>query len=163
MELDRISRPHCPFHSRRWLAKARQRRSTKNSLDRLFADFVNLLPSKNFFKDSNRDILRSAESVYGEDFQRDSALPHLICRTCERRVNNFITFKNIICETQRSLREDIRTKRCIELLPSVPKPPLRVLAAGSSRCRSIDFNVAGSESDRSESVAQTVPLHVSLF
>ncbi len=119
--------------------------------------------SKNLFKDLNRDILRSAESIYGEDFQRDSALPHLICRPCERRVNNFIAFKNIICETQRSLREDIRTKRCIELLPSVPKPPSKVLAAGSSRCRSIDFNVAGSESDRSESVAQTVPLHVSLF
>jgi hypothetical protein len=115
------------------------------------------------FKDSNREILRSAESVYGDEFQRDNALPHLICRPCERRVNNFITFKNIICETQRSLREDIRVKRCIELSPSVSKPPSKVLAAGSSRRRSIDFNVAGSESGRSESVEKTVPLHVSLF
>jgi hypothetical protein len=60
---------------------------------------------KNLFGDSNRAILRSAESFYGSELPQSSDLPHLICRPCERRLNTVIQFKQTIGETQRKVRE----------------------------------------------------------
>ena len=62
-----------------------------------------------------------------------------------------IQFKKTISETQQQLREDFRTKRCVELSPSVVKPANKAQATGSSRRRSIDFNVAADESPTSSS------------
>ena len=50
----------------------------------------------------------------------------------------------IITETQKKLTtEDVRTKRCLELSPSVAKPSAKVQATGGSRRRSLDFATAG--------------------
>jgi hypothetical protein len=103
--------------------------------------------SKNLFRDSNRAILRNAETLYGGELLQSGDLPHLVCRPCERRLNTALQFKRTIGETQRQLREDFRAKRCVELSPSVAKPAPKVRAAGSSRRRSIDFNIAADESE----------------
>ena len=43
-------------------------------------------------------------------------------------------------ETQKKLRtEDVGTKRCLELSPSVAKPSAKVQATGGSRRRNLDF------------------------
>ena len=111
--------------------------------------------SRNLFRDAN--ILRNAEAVYGREFPRDTNLPHLACRACVRRLNNFSQYKDIITETQRKLEtEEVRTKRCIELSPSVAKPSAKVQATGGSRRRSLDFADAGAR--QSEST-----FHVSRF
>ena len=97
--------------------------------------------SRNLFRDPN--ILHNAEAVYGGKLPQVTNLPHLVCPTCVRRLNNFSQYRNIVMETQQKLSEDIRTKRCLELSPSVVKPSAKVQATGGSRRRSIDFTDAG--------------------
>ena len=85
--------------------------------------------SRNLFRDAN--ILRNAEAVYGGKLPQDTNLPHLACRACVRRLNNFSQYRNVITETQKKLTtEDVRTKRCLELSPSVAKPSAKVQATG---------------------------------
>ena len=98
--------------------------------------------SKNLFRAQNKTILRNAEIIYGGQLPQDENLPHLICTPCERRLKNATHFKNVIRETQRALREDICTKRCVELSPSVVKPSANQHASGTRRRRSIDFSTA---------------------
>jgi hypothetical protein len=115
--------------------------------------------SKNLFRDSNRILLRNAETVYGDKLPQSSDLPHLICRPCERRLNTAIQFRRTISETQRLLRQDVRTKRCVELSPSVAKPAPKLQETESPRRRSLDFNIAsGNQNENSNAL-----LHVSIF
>ena len=116
--------------------------------------------SKNLFRDQNKTVLRNAERIYGRELPHSDNLPHLICAPCERRLNNAIKFKGIIEETQRVLQEDVRAKRCVDVSPSVPKPPMKVRSAGTSRRRSIDFNIGTGEL---ESNIISSPLNVSLL
>ena len=112
--------------------------------------------SRNLFRDAN--ILRNAEAVYGGKLPQDTNLPHLACRACVRRLNNFSQYRNVITETQKKLTtEDVRTKRCLELSPSVAKPSAKVQATGGSRRRSLDFATAGAPGQSESS------LHVSKF
>ena len=67
------------------------------------------------FGKANRTLLVAAGNIYGSPFQRNESLPHLLCRPCERRLRNFIAFKTMISESQRSLA---RAKRCMEESPS---------------------------------------------
>ena len=91
--------------------------------------------SRNLFRDAN--ILRNAEAVYCGKLPQDTNLPHLACRACVRRLNNFSQYRNVITETQKKLTtEDVRTKRCLELSPSVAKPSAKVQA---SKFYSSDF------------------------
>ena len=106
--------------------------------------------SKNLFRDSNRALLRSTEDILGGELTRDSSLPYLVCRPCERRVMNFCQFRGVIIETQRLLQQGVHTKRCIELSPSVAKPSPKVRAACSSHRRSIDFSDVVDESQNSQ-------------
>jgi hypothetical protein len=62
-------------------------------------------------------VLASAELLYGGKLLRGDSLPHLVCLPCERRLDNFMKFKNMICDNQDSM---MRQKRCIELSPSAP-------------------------------------------
>ena len=71
-------------------------------------------------------------------------LPHLVCRPCERRVNNAIQLRNVIANTQQLLRNHLHENRCVEVSLSVNKPPAKVHAAGPCR-RSLDFSVSASE------------------
>ena len=48
---------------------------------------------------------------------KSELLSRMICRLCERRVNNFKAFKKTITKTQTSFE---RIKRCIEVSPSAP-------------------------------------------
>ena len=75
--------------------------------------------SKHLFRKGNRALLGAAEDIYGSTLRQDNnLLPHLVCRPCERRTKNFVAFKTLITESQRSFE---RVKRCTELSPSVPR------------------------------------------
>ena len=115
--------------------------------------------SKNLFRKNNQATLQNAEVIYGAELPQNSNLPHLICTPCERRLNNAIQLKKTITETQHAIQEDLVTKRCLEVSPSVQKPPTKVRSTGSSHRRSIDFS-AGEQSGSSPGV---ISLHVSTF
>lgn len=116
--------------------------STDISRCRLCNSVVDRTHSKNLFRSSNLTILRNVEQIYGCALPQENFLPYLICRPCERRLNNAIQFKNTIVETQRSLQNDLRAKRCKELSPSVTKLSTKIHAAGAGpRRRSIDFDL----------------------
>ena len=106
---------------------------------------------KNLFNKTNKKILNNVESIHGEKLPHVEGFPNLLCRPCERRVNNTITFKNVISETQKSLLKDSRTKRCLDISPSVVRPAAKV-AVVDSRRRSL-FNVSSS-SDEPTAMAQ---------
>ena len=115
--------------------------------------------SKNLFRKNNQATLRNAEIIYGGELPQNSNLPYLICTPCERRLDNAIQLKKTIAETQRTIQEDLVTKRCLKVSPSVQKPPTKVRSTGSSRRRSIDFSAA----DQSESSPGIISLNVSTF
>lgn len=54
---------------------------------------------KNLFGKANRLLLQTAEEFYGSSLPQSEDLPHLICRPCERRLNNFKVFKTVISES----------------------------------------------------------------
>ena len=97
--------------------------------------------SKGLFRMQNEDILPSAEIFYGANLPQDTELPERVCAACERRLNNAMKFRKVIVETQHTLHESIRSKRLLELSPSINPSP-KVRAVGALRRRSIDFNVA---------------------
>ena len=80
-----------------------------------------VLHCKNLFKKATEELLGLAEAVFGGTLQRHELKPHLLCRPCERRLNNSRAFKAMITESQshfqRSERQE-RVKRCIEVSPS---------------------------------------------
>ena len=98
---------------------------------------------KNLFNKKNQVILKNVASILGEDLPHVDGFPSLICRPCERRVSNTISFKNLISETQKSLSKDSRSKRCVEISPSVLRPSVKA-AAVESRRRSLTFDAATS-------------------
>ena len=96
--------------------------------------------SKDLFRKQNQDILREAEVFFGANLPKESQLPDQICAPCERRLNNAKKFRQVIADTQHTLRENICSKRCLQLSPSINPSP-KVRATGALRRRSIDFNV----------------------
>ena len=109
---------------------------------RLCKAVVDRRHSKDLFSATNRAILTNAQNIYGRALTQDQALPHLICRPCERRLDNAIKFKKVIEETQKSLESVTRSKRCIEISPSVTQPStsrVRASNIGGSSRRSLDF------------------------
>ena len=118
---------------------------------------------KNLFNKKNQRILNNVESIHGEKLPHVNGFPNLLCRPYERRVNNTITFKNVISETQKSLLKDSRTKRCLDISLSVAIPAAKV-AVVDSRRRSL-FNVSTS-SDEPTAMAQmalAMPIEVSYY
>ena len=91
---------------------------------RLCGSVKDVLHCKNLFKKATEELLALAEAVFGGTLQRHELRPHLVCRPCERRLNNFRAFKAMITESQshfqRSERQE-RVKRCIEVSPSAPR------------------------------------------
>ena len=118
--------------------------------------------SKNLFRAQNKTILRNAEFSYGSELPQDENLPHLICTPCERMLKNATHFKNVIRETQRALREEIRAKRCVELSPSVVKLSAKLRASGTRRRRSIDFSTAADKPQTLVSKLTFLNSHLSL-
>ena len=76
---------------------------------------------KNLFKKSNEELLAAAEAVYGGTLPGNELRPHLLCRPCERRLNNFKAFRAMITESQSHFQRSDRVKRCIEASPSAPR------------------------------------------
>ena len=76
---------------------------------------------KNLCKKSNEELLAAAEAVYGGTLPRNELRPHLLCRPCERRLNNFKAFRAMITESQSHFQRSDRVKRCIEASPSAPR------------------------------------------
>ena len=76
---------------------------------------------KNLFKEANEQLLATAEAELGGTLQRKELRPHLVCRPCERRMNNFRAFKAMSqSHLQRSERQE-RVKRYIKVSPSAPR------------------------------------------
>ena len=82
---------------------------------------------KNLYNKANCQLLTMAETIYGCKLPCDDELPRLICRPCERRLNNFKAFKTVVCDSQTAFS---RTKRCIVISPSAettaPKSSRRI-------------------------------------
>ena len=116
-----------------------------SSCCRLCGNVIDKDHSRDLFKPKNCAILKNAEEFYGQALPRDNSLPHLLCRPCERRLNNAVKFRNVIAETQKRLLQDTRTKRCLEISPSVSQPSSRARTSDSpniksqARRRSLDF------------------------
>ncbi len=107
---------------------------------------------KNLFAKRNENLLRSAEIINGGNLVCEDGFPNLLCRPCERRLDNFAKFRKMVCEVQSSLS---RKKRCIEVSPSAP-----ISSAKSSRAsfsgnvtsrRSLSFGTSDSQALQSES------------
>ena len=73
----------------------------------------------NLFKSSNSSVLHTAEHLIGEQLYQDDFLPHLLCRPCARRLNNFNDFKKVILDSNKTLETEYRKKRCLEMSPSL--------------------------------------------
>ena len=130
---------------------------SETSRCRLCHSVADPVHSKSLFRETNRVLLRNAELICGSELQQVNGLPRRICRPCERRVNNTILFRNTIIQTQRLLIESSRTKRSIEISPSVTRPAAKVQAASSTqRRRSIDFELAATTRDNRENVDPTM-------
>ena len=84
---------------------------------------------------------------------RNELRPHLLCRPCERRLNNFKAFRAMITESQSHFQRSDRVKRCIEASPSAPRT-LKSAKDDTSdtstrRRRGLNFAVAGDKQDLS--------------
>ena len=99
------------------------------------------------FKKATKELLALAEAVFGGTLQRHELRPNLVCRPCERRLNNFRAFKAMITESQshfqRNERQE-RVKRCIEVSPSAPRT-LKSAKDGTTR-RGLNF-AGGAENE----------------
>lgn len=85
--------------------------------------------SKKLFRDSHKAILKNAEQIYGGVLPQQEGLPHLICRSCERKLHNATQLRNTIIETQQLLRKDIRTVQSgvLKFLPLLPNRLLKFM------------------------------------
>ena len=116
-------------------------RSSSSSIDssacRLCRAVGDTRHRKNIFKPSNRVLLETAEQICGHSIVYEANLPHLVCRPCERRLNNTRDFQKVILETEQSFHKgQARFKRCVDVSPSVCQPPrsrLSTSAAQSAR------------------------------
>lgn len=103
--------------------------------------------SKNIYAKGNRALLAAAEDVYGRPLRQDKLLPHLLCRPCERRLKNFMSFKTVISESQSSFET---VKRCTEISPSVQRTSAKSARESERRSRR-GLNFDCSEPTRSSS------------
>ena len=60
------------------------------------------------------------------------SLPHLLCRACERQIKNFVTFKTLITESQKSFK---RVKRCTKISPLVTSTLMKSTKESDKRSR----------------------------
>ena len=104
--------------------------SHKNSIDtkscRLCRTIGDSSHRTNIFKPGNHELLEIAERLYGHAFRRDAGLPSTVCRPCERRLKNAISFQTVITNSQQEFEEsqprEVRIKRCLEISPSLQRP-----------------------------------------
>ena len=94
---------------------------------RLCRSVGDLIHRKDIFKPSNHALLKIAEQLYGHNIAPDPILPRKVCRPCERRLKNCLEFQKVISETQEVFQQrqpgDTRVKRCVDVSPSISRPP----------------------------------------
>jgi hypothetical protein len=66
---------------------------------RLCGSFEDKKYCKNLFIKQNENLLHIAEIINGGSLAFETGLPNLLCRPCERRLNNLAKFKKVITET----------------------------------------------------------------
>ena len=96
---------------------------------------------KNLYNKANVGLLSMVEALYGGKLPCQDELPRLVCRPCERRLNNFKSFKTLVCASQTAF---FRTKRCIDISPSAPTSNLKrgkinVTNIATRGCRGLSF------------------------
>ncbi len=106
---------------------------------------------KNLFKKGNEGRLRSAEIVNGGALICEEGFPHLLCRACERRLENFEKFRKVVRDVQNGLT---REKRCTGAPVSRPKS-LRSHNLDAPSRRSLSFISSGISSETS--MSQSTP------
>lgn len=89
--------------------------SNSKSMCRLCCGIYQPKYTKNLFHKANVELLGLAETIYGGKLPNEDCLPHLVCRPCERRLDNLKKFRKMVCENQNSM---LQKKRCIEISPS---------------------------------------------
>ena len=107
---------------------------------RLCGSVKDVLHGKNLFKKATKELLALAEAAFGGTLQRHELRPHLVCRPCERRLNNFRAFKAMITESQSHFQRSKRqkgVKKCTEVSPSAPRT-LKSTKDGTT-CRGLNF------------------------
>ena len=73
----------------------------KSNLDskcmcRLCCSVIDPKHCKSLYNKAGVNALASAELLYGEKLPREDSLSHHVCRSCERRLDNCIKFKNMV-------------------------------------------------------------------
>ena len=109
---------------------------------------------KNLFKPANAVILVEVEKVHGNVLLRDKGLPQLICRPCERKVNNASNLKKVIANTQQLLiQKTTRSKRCIDISPSAPLPKVKTRRGKKLTKKALNFET---DAASSSSISQVI-------
>jgi hypothetical protein len=94
---------------------------------RLCRSVGDLIHRKDIFNPSNRALLKITEQLYGHNIAPDPILPRKVCRPSERRLKNCLEFQKVISETQEVFQQrqsgDARVKRCVDVSPSISRPP----------------------------------------
>ena len=108
---------------------------------------------KNLFKKSNEELLTAAEAVYGGTLPGNELRLHLLCRPCERWLNNFKAFRAMITVSQSHFQRSNRVKRCIEASLSAHRT-LKSAKDDTSdtstrRRHGLNFAIAGDKKDLS--------------
>ena len=71
---------------------------------------------KNLFNKKNQELLEIVHQILGSVLQCDSALPKLLCRSCEHKVRNTGILRKSITNTQELLaKKKTRAKRCVDV------------------------------------------------
>lgn len=91
---------------------------SQSSSCRLCLKICDVTHVKRLFRPANANILKLAEDCVGDFLVRDQNLPQNICKPCERRLNNYQAFKELISKSQKTLIAQSRAKRCYEPSPS---------------------------------------------
>ena len=104
--------------------------SNSNSMCRLCCGIYEPKYTKNLYHKGNVELLCYAETIYGGKLPNEDCLPRLVCRPCERRIENFKKFRNVVCENQKSM---LQKKRCIVISPSAPTVKAKVARTSAER------------------------------
>jgi len=94
--------------------------SINTSSCRLCGSVKDAAHCKNLFAKANRALLATAEDIFTSLPFRE-LLPHLLCRSCEKRLKNYVACKTMIAQSQTSFENSERMKRCIGESPSAPR------------------------------------------
>jgi hypothetical protein len=119
------------------------RKTTSNTecICRLCCGIYDPKYTKNLYNKANARLLALAEAVFGDKLPNEDNLPRLLCRPCERKLDNFSKFKKMVCENQTSMT---REKRCLNISPSAPitkekKAKTSVMEKSPASRRSLSF------------------------